>query len=235
MLPLQFQESKLGNVTFANCVFNNVGRSSTAFTSVEMTNVYFAGGRFRNINGQATVFNKLGTFWCVRVAMRCMLERRGEVTPACALRRCLSWLQLAHARLTLTCPLHAVLCARVLLLHAFVSPFLSPSPGSLHPPAMWDVLFRDIWWEAGAQVAFRSFAMSGVVFGRNRFFGGLTLTEGDSSVLIFPNCSSGQQQSSEPLPSVETVRLYKLTAKRTKIIGSCAGPVQLAAAQRSAC
>lgn len=85
MSPLQFQESKLENVTFVNCVFANVGRSSTAFTSVEMTNVSFAGGRFRNTNGQATVFNKLGTFWCVRVAMRCMLESRAEVTPACAL------------------------------------------------------------------------------------------------------------------------------------------------------
>lgn len=97
---------------------------------------------------------------------------------------------------------------------------------------MRDVLFRDILWEAGAQVIFRSFAMSGVVFRRNRFLGGLTLTEGESSGLIFRNCTSGQQQSSELLPSVETVRLYKLTANRTKIIGSSfAGPVQLAAAQ----
>lgn len=97
---------------------------------------------------------------------------------------------------------------------------------------MRDVLFRDVLWEAGAQVIFRSFAMSGVIFRRNRFLGGLTLTEGESSGLIFRNCTSGQQQSADLLPSVETVRMYKLTANRTKIVGCAfAGPVQLAAAQ----
>lgn len=97
---------------------------------------------------------------------------------------------------------------------------------------MRDVLFRDVLWEAGAQVIFRSFAMSGVIFRRNRFMGGLTLTEGESSGLIFRNCTSGQEQSAGLLPSVETVRMYKLTANRTEIVGCAfAGPVQLAAAQ----
>lgn len=95
---------------------------------------------------------------------------------------------------------------------------------------MRDVLFRDIVWEAGTQVTFRAFAMSRIIFRRNRFIGGLTLTEGETSGLVFRNCTSGQ--SAGLLPSVETVRMYKLTANRTKILG-CAfsGPFQLAAAQ----
>lgn len=70
--PRQFQESRLENVTFVNCVFTNVDKSATAFTSVQMTNVAFAGGRFRNTNGQATVFNKLGTFAARGMRSMCM-------------------------------------------------------------------------------------------------------------------------------------------------------------------
>lgn len=60
--PPQFQESRLENVTFVNCVFTNADNAATAFTSVQMTNVSFAGGRFRSANGKPIVFNKLGTF-----------------------------------------------------------------------------------------------------------------------------------------------------------------------------
>lgn len=81
-MPLQFQESRLENVTFVNCVFTNVDMSASAFTSVEMTNVSFAGGRFRNTNGQATVFNKLGTFGAGAVPSNCMQWSGARVTFA---------------------------------------------------------------------------------------------------------------------------------------------------------
>lgn len=84
MPPLQFQESRLENVTFVNCVFTNADKEASGFTSVQMTNVSFAGGRFRNTNGQATMFNKLGTLamraraMCLHTMERCGGDVRGE-------------------------------------------------------------------------------------------------------------------------------------------------------------
>jgi len=54
----QFRQSRLENVTFINCVFTNPAQG-VAFSLVRMTNVTFAGGRFRNTNGVPTVFSEL--------------------------------------------------------------------------------------------------------------------------------------------------------------------------------
>jgi len=54
----QFRQSRLENVTFINCVFTNPA-DGVAFSLVRMTNVTFAGGRFRNSNGVPTAFSEL--------------------------------------------------------------------------------------------------------------------------------------------------------------------------------